>query len=283
MKALRFIHFHMLIASTVQVTVPKTLERTLCLLKYQFYHVASEKCYDMFDQGPCSADQWLAPTAIPGDVTCQLIPPEMSPDCISLTILENGDIKCQDRIQRLNQDYRKSSCQAGQIMLPENFIENTKPCPEKFVCSKNYQSHFSFINKYINQGQEELGKQIRRFWVTMLCSGKKEDKTTRMVCVPTEGSLEDNKMLIQSFKPPKSSCQGNPCPPRMWPWRSEDGYQRCLLASEDEVDGCFGQIVEMEGKLQCNTFQERFTNLGRNKCRRGKIFRRGRCVPRFLG
>ena len=151
MKALRLIHFHLLIALTVQLIVPKTLERTLCLLKYQFYHVASEKCYDMFDQGPCSANKWLAPTAIPGDVTCQVISPEISPECNSLTILENGDIKCQDRTPRLNQDYRKSSCQAGQIMLPENFIENTKPCPEKFVCSKNYKSHTnSFITKYSN-------------------------------------------------------------------------------------------------------------------------------------
>ena len=258
-------------------------QRTHCLLKYQFYHLASDKCYDLFDQGPCGADEWLAPTEIPGDVKCQIISPEISPDCNSLTILENGDIKCQDRFRRLNQDYRKSSCQEGQIMLPENFIENTKPCPEKFECIKNYKPHYSFIKKYKNQGQTELWRQMKEFVSLMLCSGTKEDKSTRMVCVPTEGSLEDNNMIIQSFKPPKSSCQDNPCAQGEWPWLSKDGYQKCLLASEEEVSGCFGQLVETEGKLQCHAFEAHFTNLARNKCPRGKIFRRKRCVPRFFG
>ena len=283
MKTLIWIPLIMLIGSTVQIDIPKNRERTLCLLKYQFYHIASEKCYSLFDQGPCGAGEWLAPTELPGDVKCQIIPPEISPDCNSLTILENGDIKCQDRIRRINQDYRKSNCQVGQIMLPENFIENTKPCPEKFKCTKNYKPDYSFINKYFKQGQTELGRQMRQFVSLMLCSGIKEDKSTRMVCVPTEGSLEDNSMIIQSFKPPISSCQDNPCPSGMWPWLSEDGYQRCLLASEEEVSGCFGQMVETEGRLQCHAFETHFTNLARNKCPRGKRFRRGRCVPNFFG
>ena len=271
----------MLIASTVQIVIPKTKERTLCLLKYQFYHVASEECFDLFAPDPCGPNQWLAPSAIPGDVTCQPIPSDISPECNSLTILENGDIQCQDMIPRLNQDYRQSSCQAGQIMLPENFIENTILCPEMFICRKDYKSHFSFIKKHFDQ--EELGKQMRQFWGTMLCSGNESDTSSKMFCVPTEGSLDDNKMMIQSFKPPKSSCQVNPCPPGLWPWQSEDGYQRCLLASEEEVNGCFGQILEMEGKLQCQAFHEHFTDLATNKCRRGRIFRRGKCVPRFFG
>ena len=284
MKTVTLIQFQMLIASTVQVVVPKTKERTLCLLKYQFYHAASERCFDPFDSSPCGPNQWLAPTAIPGDVTCQPIPSEISPECNSLTILENGDIQCQDKILRLNQDYRKSNCQEGQIRLPENFIENTTPCPEMFICRKDYQSHYSFIKtKYFDQGQQELGKQMRQFWGTMLCSGNVRDKSSKMVCVPTKGSLDDNKMMIQSFKPPKSSCQVNPCPRGTWPWQSEDGYQRCLLASEEEVNDCFGQIVETEGKLQCQIFQEHFTNLARNKCPRGRIYRRGRCIPRFFG
>ena len=97
-------------------------------------------------------------------------------------------------------------------------------------------------------------------------------------------SLSTILWLSYFISPLKSPwCQGNPCPPGMWPWQTEDGYQRCLLASEDEVDECAGQIVEMEGKLQCNIFEQRFTNLGRKKCQRGRLFRRGRCVPRFLG
>ena len=276
--------FQMLIAATLQVVVPKTLERTLCLLKYQFYHRPSDKCYELFDESPCGSDQWLTPTSIPGDVECQPIPPDISPDCNSLAILENGDIQCHDRIQKLNQEFRTSSCQTGQILLPENFIENTKPCPDQFRCSADYSSVYSFINDHFNQGQEDLGKKKRHFWISLICSGRKEDKSG-MACIPTEVSLalDQNKMMVQSFKPPKSSCQVNPCSSGKWPWLSEDGYLRCLEGSAEDINGCLGHVEEMKESIKCQSYESHVTNIGGNKCPRGKIFRRGRCVPRFFG
>ena len=290
----KLIPFQMLIASTVQVVVPKTDERILCLLKYQFYHRPSDKCYELFDESPCGSDQWLTPTSIPGDVECQPIPPDISPDCNSLAILENGNIQCNDLFPdcetltilddgdiQCHEVYRTSSCQEGQILLPENFIENTKPCPDQFKCSGDYKSAYSFIKEHFHQGK--LRNNVKQFWSSQLCNGTKEKK---MACIPTEGSLalDQNKMMVQSFKPPKYSCQVNPCPLGKWPWLSEDGYQRCLEGSAEDINGCWGQIEEVGGSIECQTYESHFSGDNANeKCPKRKIFRGGRCVPRFFG
>ena len=108
-----------------------------------------------------------------------------------------------------------------------------------------------------------------------------------MACVPNTGSLADNSKLLDSFKLSEMTCQDNPCPRGKWPWVSAaDGFQRCLEErSVEEIQNCPQNyfVVEALGKLECQEINPIYSNIAGEKCPKRKVFRNGRCQPRFFG
>ena len=143
-------------------------------------------------------------------------------------------------------------------------------------------------NDNYNNGEINLALLEKEYgYSSLVCSGSKDitKAETKMACVPDTGSMADNSVLLDSYKSSKLTCQDNPCPVGKWPWLSEDGYQRCLDADTEEIQNCPYEhfVVEEDGGiLKCQTIVPFFT-ANSETCRRGQIFRRGKCQARFFG
>ena len=272
---------------------PDELSRRLCLLSGQYYFPGSDTCSDPFDEESCDPGySWLLPTSVPGEVQCQNITDDLL-SCNSqyLAINDNGEAYCttdeeltaisvigEEQIQ-----YRQTDCPKNRILMPDNFMEDTKPCPGNFTCSRDYRDAYSFINWHNDKdGEPDLAQKEKEYaFSSMVC-----DERPQMACVPNTGSMEDNSVLLDSFKVPHSTCKENPCSRGKWPWLSEDGYQRCLVADTEELQNCPRDhfVVQEDEILKCQTIVPFFTETSQ-KCLKGRIYRKrlGRCVSRFFG
>ena len=274
--------------SIISNTTPDELSRRLCLLEGQYYYPESTLCSDPFEDNLCeSGSSWLLPTSVPGEVQCQEIREDLF-NCTETRIDDKGEAYCiKEEAPEL---FRRAGCPENKILMPDNFMENTKPCPRDFMCSRNYKNVFFFINIHDKDGKTELTKkEIDYTFSLLVCSGSRSISSTdlRMVCVPNTGSLADNSKLLDSFKPSEMTCQDNPCPRGKWPWVSAaDGFQRCLEErSVEEIQNCPQNyfVVEALGKLECQEINPIYSNIAGEKCKKGKIFLNGRCRPRFFG
>ena len=277
---------------------PGDLSRRLCLLSGQYYHPGSDSCSDPFNDSLCDDNKWLVPTSVPGELQCQEAD-EVLANCAELGINDDGEpycIKEEETVFRSFEDqilHRQGDCPENMILMAANWMRDTKPCPGNFTCSANYKTAYSFINEHHNNGKNELFwlsiKEKEYGYSSLVCSGSKDTWNTeiKMVCVPYIGSMADNSVLLDSYKPSRLICQENPCPPGKWPWLSEDGYQRCLDADTEEIQNCPREqfVVEEEdvGILKCQTIAPFFTAGNEELCPKGKIFRRGRCRSKFFG
>ena len=282
---------------------PDELSRRLCLLSGQYYFPVSDTCRVPFDEESCCrvpfdeescnpGYSWLLPTSVPGEVQCRNITNALL-SCNSqyLAINDDGEAYCTNdeeltAISVIGEEqiqYRQTDCPKNMILMPNNFMEDTRPCPGNFTCSRDYKDAYSFINSHHYQDHEnELAnkeKELARS--TLVCS-----TTPAMACVPNIGSLVDDSVLLDSFKVPQSTCQKNPCSRGKWPWITEDGYQRCLVADTEELQNCPRDhfVVQEDGVLKCQSIVPFFTE-NSQKCPKGRIFRKrvGRCVSRLFG
>ena len=233
---------------------------------------------------------------MPGEVQCQEIREDLF-NCAVPGIDNNGEAYCINEEDTVYDEapeqvlHRRAGCPENKVLMPDNFMENTKPCPRDFMCSINYKNAFSFINKHYKNGETELAKKEKEYAnSSLVCSGSKgtgPSTEPKMACVPNTGSMADNSKLLDSFKLSEMSCQDNPCPRGKWPWVSAaDGYQRCLEErSVDEIQNCPQNyfVVEALGKLECQEINPIYSNIAGEKCPKRKVFRNGRCQPRFFG
>ena len=232
MKTMDLFRLLVMFTSILSNTTPDELSRRLCLLEGQYYHPESTSCSDPFDEDHCEpGPSWLLPTSVPGEVQCQEIREDLS-NCAVPGIDNNGEAYCINEEDTVYDEapeqvlYRRASCPESKILMPDNFMENTKPCPRDFMCSINYKNAFSFINKHYKNGETELAKKEKEFALTSLvCSGSKgtgPSTEPKMACVPNTGSLADNSIILDSLKVSQLTCQDNP---------KVDGYYRCLASA----------------------------------------------------
>ena len=155
----------MVISSVTSNPARDDLSRRLCLLSGQYYHPGSDSCTDPFDEESCEPGwSWLLPTSVAGEVKCQDISDDLL-NCAIPGINDDGEPYCfmesetahdQPEEQILN---RPSNCTDNKIMMPNNFMEDTKPCPRNFTCSAEYKMAYSFIGKHGKNGQIDLKKR----------------------------------------------------------------------------------------------------------------------------
>ena len=303
-----------MISSATSIS-PGDLSRRLCLLKGQYYHPESDSCSDPFNATPCDdyANSWLLPTSVPGELQCREDVESLG-NCAVLGINDDGEPYCINEKEQIsfernsfeNQTLnRQADCPENMILMPDNWMRDTKPCPGNFTCSANYKIAYSFINDDYNNGEINLALLEKEYgYSSLVCSGSKDitKAETKMACVPDTGSMADNSVLLDSYKSSKLTCQDNPCPGGKWPWLS-DGYQRCLDSDTEEIQNCPRDhfVVEEDGgTLKClgatrSSYFPRpsdpstaqviapFFTGNFQLCKKNKTYRRGRCVFRFFG
>ena len=97
-----------------------TVEITRCLLNYQLYDKRSDQCYDFEEQGPCKTEETFIPDIYNvGFGKCE----QLSSDCDRLTLDEDGFLECEIPNNSL---FMQEHCDNGQILLPNNFVENSQ-------------------------------------------------------------------------------------------------------------------------------------------------------------
>ena len=264
---------------------PDDLSRRLCLLSGQYYHPGSDTCSDPFDEDSCDPGySWLLPTSVPGEVQCQDIADDLF-NCVIPGISDDGEPYCIKETETAFNNseeqilHRQVDCPENMILMPDNWMRDTKPCPRNFTCTTNYKIPYRFITEH---GETDLARKEKEYVnASLVCS----EALPHMVCVPNIGSVADNSILQDSFKLSQLICQENPCPRGKWPWLTEDGFQKCLDADTEEIQNCPRDHVVLEeedGILKCQVIQAFFTYTSR-PCPKGRILRRGRCRSRFLG
>merc|ERR1712066_352237 len=97
-----------------------------CLLRRTMYHHLTGKCHPPLDQGPCSPGELLLPDSPPGTLKCS---PLSLPESCSANIQPDGEVEveCEEELDMM---YKRGQCGEGELLLPCNFRENTRPCAE---------------------------------------------------------------------------------------------------------------------------------------------------------
>ena len=166
-------------------------------------------------------------------------------------------------------------------MIPDNFAPNTNPCPPNWSCKKKNHQYLeprqSALRKVFKdwRGMKEL-----EFLGSLACN---EDWTH--VCLPdnNDHSLLSAENMVQSSIRPVPTCQKNPCSEGNWPWLDERGFYRCL-PQDETVETCPNELKEEDGMITCAFFDLKSVTINwsrTRKCRKGRIFLWGRCVPRW--
>ena len=237
----------------------ETLRRVDCLLDLEFYHPESDQCFPALEQGPCDGDEWLLPDiSDPGLGRCQQRTLE-DKDCAEAVILENGEVGCREDVDNIDVPYTKGKCEIGELLLPENFQNNRRPCPAKFKCSTNYRNTLNSI-KRIYAGNIALANKAREHFSDMICN----PENPRALCIPENKKsklLPEN--LYQSFQIPKLVCKKNPCLSYQKPNPNELGSYVC------------------QNVLGLNSATHVATSLCRPRQRWSKA--RGKCIAKFFG
>ena len=148
------------------------LSRRLCLLEGKYHHPGSGTCTDPFDEDHCEPGSWLLPTSLPGEVQCQKISEDLF-NCAEPGINDNGEAYCINEENTVHDEapeqlmFRRADCPENKILMPDNFIENTIPCPRDFTCSMNLT-----INQPDNN-ETELSKKEREYALSsLMCLNK---------------------------------------------------------------------------------------------------------------
>merc|ERR1712176_227764 len=125
-----------------------------CLLEDQFYHLGSRSCQTPFTRALCTQGEWLMfDTENIGTVTCQPRPERFN-DC-EVGFSPTGDPECQQK-----EDSMFKPCKDG-VMIPENFILNTRPCPNGFRCQQRNAQYWAAKRVFKLVAREKLESEHR--------------------------------------------------------------------------------------------------------------------------
>ena len=248
-----------------------------CLLADQFYHLKSRSCHTPLTKGPCRPGEWLVLDHENTDmVTCETRPEAFS-DCIAV-FSPSGGPECQEDSEEEANMFKP--CEDG-VMVPENFMENTRPCPDGFRCQERNPQYWEAKRAFKLVDKEEVELELH-FLEGLVC-----DAETKRICLPVEEKSEpliSPKNIIKTFQRPQAICKVNPCPIETWPWLDEEGVYRCLPASKS-VQNCQYKLEMINGELDC-PITGLYSFLGtikESRCRRARVFSHGRCRPKFFG
>ena len=245
-----------------------------CLLEDQFYHLGSRSCQTPFTQALCSRGEWLmVNTENIGTVTCQPWPERFN-DC-EVGFGPTGETQCQQK-----EDFMFKPCKDG-VMIPDHFILNTRPCPNGFRCQERNAQYWAAKRVFKLVAREKLESEYR-FLENLVC-----DAENNLICLPEPQSsdpLISSENLVKTFQRLSTDCRSNPCPRDKWPWLDKEGVYKCLPASES-VQSCQYAPVVRNGELHCQVLglNSVLGHLKTSKCSRQRVYRRGRCRPKFFG
>merc|ERR1712066_221584 len=250
-----------------------------CLLRRTMYHHLTGKCHPPLDQGPCSPGELLLPDSPPGTLKCS---PLSLPEFCSANIQSDGEVEfeCEGDLDMM---YRRGQCGEGELLLPTNFRENTRPCAEGFSCrtKKNSEQYNSALKTLKEKGSNY--RVEKQYLKDLVCDFK-----SHSICLPDDNSdsLFTMKNLLASLKTASARCEVNPCPAGRTPWLSEDGYYRCLLTTPGLRDcplDC-SLIQQDDGSLLCQHLTlHSVAPIRERQCRRRSIWSEFRqsCVKLF--
>ena len=269
----------LLLVLTISRTAGRVRQRSdpvaECLMKRTFYHRQSGECHVPLDQGPCRTGELLLPDVNTGMVFCS--PVSLREYCTAI-LLSDGSVGCEED---LNRDlYSRGQCGEGEILLPDNFIVDTRPCARDFSCRKSRTSRqYKWALKrfqekgYFHKGEEQYLKDL-------VCDFKGQS-----ICLPDNNrdSLFTVENLMDSLVMPSTRCQTNPCPAGKTPWLSEDGHYRCLVASPSLNNCPLDSRHDNNGRLQCRFVTLKSVAPWSRSCRRRSVWSRHRmmCVMIF--
>ena len=233
---------------------PFISEISQCLLRARFLHPPSGRCLEPLERGPCADNQWLVPSKLNKMLLECQEKPENEGDT-SFTAHRSGDIRPLKDHTYLKM-FSRGHCEAAEKLLPVNFAMNTRPCPHDHRCSSDISVAIKILKSLIATNGYKI---VQNFFRKMIC-GREPQK--RAICLPVDKKsplTEEN--LYNSLHIPDLVCvKKNPCPYGEGPYQNKEGYFGCK-----------------------NISFIRLLNFSSRRCRRRKILRRGRCVPRFIG
>ena len=255
----------------------ETTEMMKCLLADQFYHLESRSCHTPLTRGPCRPGEWLVLDQENTDmVTCETRPEAFS-DC-NAVFTPSGSPMCREDSEEKDDMFKP--CENG-VMVPDNFMENTRPCPDGFWCQNRNPQYWAAKRKFKLEKREQVEIKLH-FLEGLVC-----DAETKRICLPVEENSEpliSSKNIIKTFKRPQAICKLNPCPIETWPWLDEEGVYRCLPASKS-VQNCQNKPQELNGELHCHILglNSLLGHIKTSRCHRSRVFSLGRCRPKFFG
>ena len=226
-------------------TVPASLmDIKSCLLNYTFYHPETDTCQGLLDDYDCPPGQWMAPEKNRvGVVNCEDRQEDeecLHPGVMGLT--NHHTIGCQDKqLLEHMEMFQTSECENGEILMPNNFEEDTLPCPDKFACIEDY-------SQYLKLPSLEQLNEIN-FFKSITCS-----KEPKKICLPLENKnfplTPEN--IYSTFISSSLKCSKNPCQEGYWPWiEEEEGYQRCIPI-DATCNTATLRISKEDGELKCS-------------------------------
>ena len=221
-------------------------------MKHTFYHPESETCEEPLDDYSCPRGQWMVPDKDRlGEVHCEDVQENEGCFMGMGVIGKTMTIECQDKhMEKQMEIFQTTKCSNGQILLPSNFVENTNPCPDRFVCSPDFSQHLP---------KDEETKEMKEMKVNYL-KNLKCSKNPNKLCLPSENrrlSLFTPENIIRSFVTADLVCGENPCKEGFWPWivDSDNGVevQRCLQIEDKCKAGNIPIFKQPEAlKLSCS-------------------------------
>ena len=249
-----------------------------CLVKKTMYHRQSGQCQTPLEQGPCHAGQILVPDSEPGFLKCYSL---FIPNFCTAIILQDGSVGCEeDSEQSL---YSRGQCGAGEFLLPDNFREDTLPCPRGFSCRPSRDSlQYNSALKSFKKGKVNVDQ--RQYLKELVC-----DYQSKSLCLPDDNgdSLFTEENLLASLMTAPARCQVNPCQAGRRPWLAEDGHYRCLQEAGDSSHPlhCPTHLqYDQDGIISCRLLAlKSVAPLRRGRCRRRQIWSKYRntCVTIF--
>ena len=230
-------------------------EKRLCFLQTKFYHPQSRECQDPLEQGPCDQTQWLMPST-QDKMVLECRQRQETQERVEFIMKSNGDVVVMKERGNAN-IFKVGNCKQTERLLPVNFAMNTKPCPKDHQCSSRVSASLKVLEDIVKTNQFFEIKLTQNFFKNMICSKKPQKQG---LCLPRDKSnLVAIENLYDSIYLPELVCMKNPCPVGKEPYQDGEGYFRC------------------------KDFLSRFTNLNSSYCQKGKILKRGRCTPRWIG
>ena len=186
--------------SELRISTYSEHEIKTCLINQKFLLAESGKCEYLLDQEPCSPGEWVMMSQTSGVASCQPRPEQFSNCAVFLS--PGGQLECEKTQSELFQSC--SEVQDG-IYLPENFQENTRPCPHQYQCQPRNDVYYSSIS--INSNPDVSAQTLVNHLSSLVC-----DVQNRLVCLPenNDDSIMTIENLLQTFQRPPTLCRKNP-------------------------------------------------------------------------